>query len=80
VADVDRDSLAFGPAGAAPRAPGPAERDVDRDGHADLVLHVRLSDTGLEAGDSSACLSGVVLGDTFEACAAVAAEEPGRRR
>ena len=45
VHDVDVDTLAFGPAGAAPRHNGHIE-DVNDDGLMDLVTHFRTRETG----------------------------------
>lgn len=73
VLDVDRSTLAFGPAGAAPahRALGHLE-DVDGDGWTDLVSHYRTRATGIAAGDAWACVSGETLdGTPFQGCAAV---------
>jgi hypothetical protein len=67
VALVDVDSLAFGPAGAQPVFP-PRLEDVDGDGSTDLVTQYRIRDSGLEVGDTEACLSGVVGGTAFRAC------------
>ena len=65
---LDRRSLAFGPAGAPPSS-GPAVRDVDHDGTADLVVSFRLRHTGLGLGDSEACVRGRFLdGTRFEGC------------
>lgn len=70
VADVDLATLAFGPDGAA------AERkakqvDVDGDGFPDLVTRYRLGDTGIERGDTEACLAGIADGFEFESCDAI---------
>lgn len=44
-------------------------QDVDGDGLQDLVLHFDVQETGIDAGDSSACLSGRRLsGTAFESC------------
>lgn len=63
-ASVDPSSVCFGDPGA------PAERDcgeahatghledADADGDLDLVLHFETAETGLEAGDGTACLTG----------------------
>jgi hypothetical protein len=73
VLQVDRASLAFGPSGAAPsNARGWRARDVNGDGHTDLVTFYRARETGLVEGDSRACLSGAtVSGTAFEGCDAV---------
>jgi hypothetical protein len=73
VLQVDRASLHFGPSGAPPsNARGWRARDVNRDGHTDLVTFYRTRETGLVEGDSRACLSGAtVSGTAFEGCDAV---------
>ncbi len=70
---VDRASLAFGPSGATPsNVRGWRARDVNGDGHMDLVTFYRARETGLVSGDSRACLSGAtVSGTAFEGCDAV---------
>ncbi len=68
VGDVDPASLAFGPAGVAPRATGSLE-DVNADGFVDLVLHFRTSSSGLAPSDTEACLTGSTLdGVDFVGC------------
>ena len=63
VRDLDPTSLRLGRQGA-PVSRGhrlrkaPRRRDVDRDGHLDLLLHFRLEHTGIMAGDTSTCLTG----------------------
>lgn len=73
VLQVDRASLAFGPNGATPsNARGWRARDVNGDGHPDLVTFYRARDTGLAEGDSRACLTGATLSGTpFEGCDSV---------
>jgi hypothetical protein len=73
VLQVDRASLAFGPSGATPsNVRGWRARDVNGDGHTDLVTFYRARETGLVEGDSRACLSGAtVSGTAFEGCDAV---------
>lgn len=62
VALVDVASLGFGPEGAP--AVHSDRRDVDRDGHLDLVTHHRIPETGIAFGDAEACLSGRTLDAT----------------
>lgn len=79
VTDVDVTSLAFGPDGASPRHdltdPGVFSghlQDVNGDGFTDLVSHYRQKETGLVAGDTTACIVGATLGGTpFEGCDSV---------
>ena len=73
VLNVDRTTLAFGPSGAAPsNAKSWRARDVNGDGHVDLLTFFRARETGIVKGDSRACLSGAtVSGTRFEGCDAV---------
>ena len=72
VATLDPVSLRFGPAGAeAERSPGGFERDVNRDGFADLLVRFRADEAGLAPGDAEACLDGLIDGVPFEACGAL---------
>jgi hypothetical protein len=80
VEDVDRTTLAFGPNGAAPVhiVLGHLE-DVNLDGFMDLVSHYHTRQTGLQPGDTQACVTGEKLDDTpFEGCAAVHIQQPGK--
>jgi len=54
---VDVTTLAFGPAGAAPRHNGHFD-DVNLDGFMDLVMHYPTQETGILCGDTEATLSG----------------------
>lgn len=56
--DVDRDSLGFGPGGAAVAVPGGGPKDVDGDGDMDYVVHFRARDAALTCSDDTAYLSG----------------------
>lgn len=73
VNDIDRTTLAFGPAGATPvhNDLGHLE-DVNNDGFTDLVSHYRTKDTGLAPGDTQACVTGQTTGgQNFEGCDSV---------
>lgn len=67
VADVDVESLAFGPDGAAPAHSGHIE-DVNDDGIGDLVLHFPIQDTCIASNDTEACLTGTAGDDDIEGC------------
>lgn len=78
VTTVDVTTLAFGPAGAAPRhdltdASVYADhlQDVNDDGFTDLVSHYRQKETGLVSGDTEACLTGEAGGIPLEGCDSV---------
>ena len=69
VADIDVTSLAFGVGDALPASVSRRNRDVDADGFPDLLLHFRIAETGVEIGDTEACLSGETLdGTPFSGC------------
>lgn len=73
VAAIDRATLAFGPAGAAPLGPfGGFRLDVNRDGWLDLLSFYRISESGIALGDTEACVTGATVdGVPFEGCDAV---------
>jgi putative CocE/NonD family hydrolase len=68
--EVDPETVRFGPGLARPlfsriikRFPFLVLRDVDRDGDRDMVLMFRTQETGIQAGDTSATLTGVSYTD-----------------
>jgi hypothetical protein len=73
---VDVDTLAFGPAGAAPRHKvGGHLQDVDEDGFTDLVSHYWIAETGIQMGDVEACVTGETLdAEPFEECDDIATD------
>jgi hypothetical protein len=73
VADVDVATLAFGPDDARfDPSPGPHFDDVNGDGLVDLVAHYRTHQTGIEFGDTQACIAGETLGGApFTGCDAI---------
>jgi len=73
VLNVDRESLVFGPSGAHPsNGRSWRVRDVNGDGHTDLLTFYRTRETGIAEGDSRACLAGAtVSGTRFEGCDSV---------
>jgi hypothetical protein len=73
VGDIDVTTLAFGPFYAPPEhAVGGQHKDVNADGFPDLLAHFRTEETGIEFGDTAACLSGETLdGQLFEGCDAI---------
>jgi hypothetical protein len=64
---IDVRSLAFGPGGA-PAARGGHYEDVNNDGFVDLVTHHATAESGIEHGDTEACLSGTIGETPFTAC------------
>jgi hypothetical protein len=71
VTTIDATTLAFGPAGVAPKLPPGHPFDVNGDGHPDLVAVFAARDSGLQVGDTEACVSGEIEGLPFEGCDAV---------
>ncbi len=78
VAEVEPDTLAFGPSAAfLAHGNGPHFENVNGDGFEDLVAHFRTQETGIQDGDTEACLTGELLDATpFEACDTVLAFVP----
>ena len=76
VKDLDVTTLAFGPDGAVPVFDLSnrwgfffSRRDVNHDGKRDLVAFYRTLETGIEFGDTEACVTGELLdGTPFEGC------------
>jgi hypothetical protein len=73
VAEVEAETLAFGPAGARlANRRGPHFEDVNDDGFIDLVGHFRVQETGIALGDGEACLVGETSDESrFEGCDAI---------
>jgi hypothetical protein len=79
VTDIDVTTLTFGPAGASPRHDltdpdvyADHLQDVNGDGFTDLVSHYRQKETGLQPGDTEACVTGATTSGTpIEGCDAV---------
>jgi hypothetical protein len=68
-AAVDPLSVTFGP-GEAAEAHGKGHiEDVDKDGDLDVVLHFKTQETGIQHGDTQACLKGKTIdGKSIEGC------------
>ena len=66
---VDPLSVVFGPAEVAEAHGRGHLEDVDHDGDIDLVLHFRTQETGIQASDTEACLTGATFqGQTIAGC------------
>ena len=55
---VDAQTVSFGPGGWEAKPVHYALEDVDEDGDIDMILHFRTQETGIQAGDTSATLTG----------------------
>jgi hypothetical protein len=73
VADVDTDTLRFGPGqGEIAHRSGPHLVDIDGDGLMDLLGHFRTEESGLSTEETAACVTGETRdGTPFEGCDAV---------
>jgi hypothetical protein len=88
VTQLDVESLAFGPDGAAPIAgspedPFPSVEDVNEDGFDDLVVLFEAAETGIALGDTEVCVTGETAeGVSLAECDSVEVVESsgGRRR
>ncbi|MBW2543639.1 MAG: hypothetical protein JRF15_16275 [Deltaproteobacteria bacterium] len=88
VRDVDVTTLAFGPAGAAPRHDLTDSKIFEEhlvSSHGSplksLISHYATPETGIAIGDTNACLSGEMLaGALFEGCDSILTTTPGRGR
>jgi len=70
---VDVMTLTFGPGHAAPAHAGHLE-DINNDGYVDLVSHYYVQQSGIQPGDTSACLQGQIAGTPFKACDLITVE------
>ncbi len=69
---VDPLTVAFGPAGATEAHGRGHVEDVDGDGDVDLQLHFRTQETGIQPGDTEACLAGETFsGHPVQGCDAI---------
>jgi len=75
---IDPSTLRFGPARAAPADSGlSAIRDVNRDGQRDLITFFRIDESGIEMGDTEACVDGRTLaGAKLRGCDAITTLPP----
>jgi hypothetical protein len=75
VKNVEVRSLHFGPGATSPTHDLEDETvydshlsDENGDGFLDLVSHYKVPETGIESGDTSACLQGLIAATAFKAC------------
>ena len=57
---VDSSTVRFGATGSEAAPVHVALRDIDQDGHHDMVLRFQIQDTGIKCGDTSALLTGQI--------------------
>jgi len=57
VHDIDQSTIAFGPSAMDTHKQGGHFEDVNGDGYVDLVLHFPTQETGIQSGDTEACLT-----------------------
>jgi hypothetical protein len=80
VTDVDPATLAFGPDGAPPAWGWHGLLwDLNRDGRKDRLTFYQNRETGLQPGDTEACLTGETAEARFEGCDAVVVRPPHPR-
>ena len=70
VTKVAVSSLRFGP-GAAPPLLGALRVDLDHDGRKDLLASFGTKRSGIQVGQTSACLTGTIAGTQFQGCDAI---------
>ena len=70
VANVPTSSLRFGP-GSAPALLGALRVDLNRDGFKDLLAAFGTRRSGIQVGQTSACLTGTIGGQPFQGCDAI---------
>jgi hypothetical protein len=74
---VDASTVTFGPGGATMVHRSAHLEDADGDGDIDMVLHFKTQDTGIEAGDTEATLTGQTLdGNNIEGTDTVRIVQP----
>jgi hypothetical protein len=69
---VDPDTVQFGPAGAEYKHRRTHVKDANHDGDLDLFMHFPTQDSGIQPGDTEACLTGQTFGgQAIQGCDAV---------